>query len=229
MADLKQKIQNGLDETRILVLGAQVLIGFQFPSVFQKNFDKLPPLTRELMLVGLGLMLVALGLLIWPTAYHRIVAHGEDTKEFHTFITRAAAPALFPFAAGLGIVLFAGGEKLFGRTPGVWLGAVGAATALWFWYGLEMLARRGHPHARVAKESETMSREPDNQQKISERVKQVLTETRVVLPGAQALLGFQLVIVLTSAFESNSQAPPLDGRVELPKQQVTENRWTTSN
>jgi hypothetical protein len=27
----------------------------------------------------------------------------------------------------------------------------------------------------------------------------------------------------------NSQAPPLDGRVELPKQQVTENRWTTSN
>jgi hypothetical protein len=29
--------------------------------------------------------------------------------------------------------------------------------------------------------------------------------------------------------DSNSQAPPLDGRVELPKQQVTENRWTTSN
>jgi hypothetical protein len=27
----------------------------------------------------------------------------------------------------------------------------------------------------------------------------------------------------------NSQAPPLDGRVELPKQQVTENRWTTSD
>jgi hypothetical protein len=28
---------------------------------------------------------------------------------------------------------------------------------------------------------------------------------------------------------SNSQAPPLDGRVELPKQQVTENRWTASD
>ena len=27
----------------------------------------------------------------------------------------------------------------------------------------------------------------------------------------------------------NSQAPPLDGRVELPKQQVTENRWTASD
>ena len=31
------------------------------------------------------------------------------------------------------------------------------------------------------------------------------------------------------AFYGNSQAPPLDGRVELPKQQVTENRWTTSD
>jgi hypothetical protein len=29
--------------------------------------------------------------------------------------------------------------------------------------------------------------------------------------------------------KGNSQAPPLDGRVELPKQQVTENRWTTSD
>jgi Transaldolase/Fructose-6-phosphate aldolase len=30
-------------------------------------------------------------------------------------------------------------------------------------------------------------------------------------------------------FSCNSQAPPLDGRVELPKQQVTENRWTASD
>ena len=29
----------------------------------------------------------------------------------------------------------------------------------------------------------------------------MLTEARVILPGAQALLGFQLVIVLTGAFE----------------------------
>jgi hypothetical protein len=30
-------------------------------------------------------------------------------------------------------------------------------------------------------------------------------------------------------YSCNSQAPPLDGRVELPKQQVTENRWTASD
>ena len=33
------------------------------------------------------------------------------------------------------------------------------------------------------------------------RIEQMLTEARVIQPGAQALLGFQLVIVLTGAFE----------------------------
>ena len=34
-----------------------------------------------------------------------------------------------------------------------------------------------------------------------QRITQMLTEARVVLPGVQALLGFQLVSVLTQAFE----------------------------
>jgi hypothetical protein len=34
------------------------------------------------------------------------------------------------------------------------------------------------------------------------RIEQMLTEARVILPGAQALLGFQLAIVLTDTFES---------------------------
>jgi Family of unknown function (DUF6328) len=33
------------------------------------------------------------------------------------------------------------------------------------------------------------------------KIEQLLTEARVVLPGAQALFGFQLAIVLTRAFE----------------------------
>src|SRR5688500_1277910 len=35
---------------------------------------------------------------------------------------------------------------------------------------------------------------------LEDRIDFVLTEARVVLPGVQALLGFQLVVVLTDAF-----------------------------
>jgi hypothetical protein len=83
MAALKEKVQTGLDETRILVLGAQVLIGFQFRSVFEKGFDSLPEDSRALQIVALGLMLAALALLLWPAAYHRIVEEGRDTPDFH--------------------------------------------------------------------------------------------------------------------------------------------------
>jgi hypothetical protein len=36
---------------------------------------------------------------------------------------------------------------------------------------------------------------------LSAKVEQMLTEARVIIPGAQALLGFQLTVTLTRAFE----------------------------
>ena len=39
---MAEKVENALNETRILVLVVQVLIGFQFQSAFTKGFEKLP-------------------------------------------------------------------------------------------------------------------------------------------------------------------------------------------
>jgi Family of unknown function (DUF6328) len=47
------------------------------------------------------------------------------------------------------------------------------------------------------------------QQPLHEKIDQMLTEARVILPGSQALLGFQLAIVLTETFEK------LPGAVKL--------------
>jgi hypothetical protein len=33
------------------------------------------------------------------------------------------------------------------------------------------------------------------------KIEQLLTEARVILPGAQALLGFQLIVMMTQAFD----------------------------
>jgi len=38
---LKDKVKTGLDETRLLILGAQVLFGFQLNVVFQEGFTRL--------------------------------------------------------------------------------------------------------------------------------------------------------------------------------------------
>ena len=42
MGELKGKVQNALDEARTLILGSQILLGFQYDSIFQRGFDELP-------------------------------------------------------------------------------------------------------------------------------------------------------------------------------------------
>src|SRR5215210_7835956 len=136
MAKIKDKVENALNESRMLVLGAQVLVGFQFRSVFEPGFDSLPLPTQLLKLVGLGLMLVAVGLIISPSAYHRLVEGGEDTHEQHRYTTNLMTWALLPFALGLGIDLFVATQKVFGWRVGAAGGLLGMMVAVSFWYAL---------------------------------------------------------------------------------------------
>ena len=62
MAKLKDKIKTALDESRMLILGAQVLIGFNYRSVFESGFEKLPKPAQYLKLVSLAVMLLGAAL-----------------------------------------------------------------------------------------------------------------------------------------------------------------------
>src|ERR1044072_5672452 len=153
MAKQSDKVQNALDEARILILGSQVLFGFQFRSIFEPLFEKLPHHTQYLKLVALILMTVAVGLLMLPGAYHRIVEEGEDTREIHRLTTKVAELALLPFAAGLGLDLFLGCEKLMSRPIAITCGVVSSLVAIFFWYGLEMIHKSKYK-TRIKKEGD---------------------------------------------------------------------------
>ena len=98
---LRTKIKNALDEARILVLGAQVLLGFQYRAFFEPRFAKLPRLHQELELAGLLLLLAVILLVMLPAARHRIVERGRDTSSLHRFTMNAVTWALVPFALAL--------------------------------------------------------------------------------------------------------------------------------
>jgi hypothetical protein len=203
MAKLKDKVQTMLDEARMLVLGSQVLIGFQFRAIFEQGFERLPEHARYMKLCALALMLVAVALLIAPSAYHRIVEDGEDTKRLHRFSSRVMELALLPFAIGLGVDVFVATEKVFGHKPGASAGLAALAFALFFWWGLEWMQRaRREPEIR---REELKSHEEDEKEdqgtKTKDKIKHVLTEARTVLPGSQALLGFQFICTMTESFD----------------------------
>jgi Family of unknown function (DUF6328) len=77
--DLSSKVKTGLDEARMLVLGCEILVGFQFQAAFQPIFQTRPRYTRFANVIALLLMIAALGLLIAPSCQYIIAERGKST------------------------------------------------------------------------------------------------------------------------------------------------------
>jgi hypothetical protein len=152
---------------------------------------------------ALVLMLLTVGLLITPSAFHRIAEDGQSTGRVHGLTGYFAAVALLPFAVALGLDLTLTLERAWGdRAAGMAAGIGFAAAAAAGWYGAGYLMRR--TQGATERGMATARREMRETAPLHALIEQMLTEARVILPGAQALLGFQLVIVLSSAFEKLS-------------------------
>jgi len=125
---LDRRIKTALDETRLLILGSQVLFGFLLESAFQNGFDALPGSSQYLVCAALGLMVLSIGCLIAPSMQHRIVEAGQSTPRLERATSVLAAWSLLPFMASLGLGLFIVFQRVFGA--GIALAVGAASTAL---------------------------------------------------------------------------------------------------
>jgi len=189
---LKDKVKTALDETRLLILGSQILFGFQLNAMFQDAFEQLSALGRGLNACGYFFMATTVGLLIAPSMQHRLVEGGQDTQRVHRATTVFAALALIPFAPSLGITFYIVLERHAGALVAAAAGTAFTLVALFFWFGIERM---------IKPPEKTMGDEEEEKTPLHTRIEQMLTESRVMLPGAQAILGFQFAILLTKAFE----------------------------
>lgn len=204
MPTQERRIETALSESRILVLGIQMIISFEFNSVMQSGFARYPAILQYFELASLSLLLVAFGFLAAPAPFHHVAFKGQNPPEFERYVFGMIAIALAPFAAALGIGVFLAVDRAAGLRIGAGVGGAVLIASILSWYGLEALeARRdGKPvFAFQREESSQMPGEKSKRVSVDAKVEQVLTETRVVLPGAQALLGFQFVGVLTPGFQ----------------------------
>jgi Family of unknown function (DUF6328) len=200
MVNLNDAIENVLNEARILLLGGQVLLGFGYRICFEARFEQLPATARLAQVAGLGIMTAALGWLIWPAAFHQLGENGAPSAAIHAFTTRVLDWALLPLALGLPLTIFPVATALHIGHP--WLTAAAAALlALLMWYAWPFAVRSPEKRRQVEQslreqEERRKRQEPD----LSDRIKKVLIECRMALPGAQAFLGFQFAIVFAEAF-----------------------------
>jgi Family of unknown function (DUF6328) len=190
-AHIDKKVKTALDETRLLILGAQILFGFHLNAAFQRGFGDLSSVSKGLYAGAFAVMAVVVGLLIAPSLQHRLVERGQASARILAATTRFAAMALLLFAIALATDLYVVVSYRFGAAPGLAIGGgFGALTVLWWYGGAWLLENPGKDEPPM----------PDHCTPLDTRIEQVLTEARVLIPGAQALFGFQLAVMLMEAF-----------------------------
>jgi len=187
---LEDRLKTALDESRLLILGAQVLFGFQFEAAFQEQFAGIPVTSRYLYCAGLLMLLASVAILIAPSLFHQIIFAGESRQGAVRMASAFAGVSLLPLTLGLGAATFLAFEQLIGRRAGIAAATLFTAIAFALLYGLGF-ALRGQRKNQMPREQATP---------LKSKIEQMLTEARVIIPGAQALLGFQLIAVLTKAF-----------------------------
>lgn len=202
---LDRTIKLSLDETRMLTLGTQILIGFQFNGMFQPVFARLPGGSKLLSGACLAALITTLALLVLPSLLHRIVEDGVASTRFPSIAGRLAMLATVPLALALAGDVAIAVERVAGPGAAAAVGLATIAAAVLLWHGLPLAkARQVSAQASPRRPPMTVAQSQIDSP-LGEKIDHMLTQARLVLPGVQALLGFQLTIVLTEAFQ---QLPP---------------------
>jgi hypothetical protein len=192
---LAQRLKTSLDELRMQTMGTQILFGFQLQSLFQPGFDQAGTAERAVDAGSLAAILISFAVLIIPPAQHRLVEPGQASRRLLQVSRRCAELALGSMAIALGCISFSITTHLHVPHSGLIAALVTTlGFILWFGSGI-VLARRTDIKLP---ERESMD--------LHSRIDQMLTEARVILPGVQAMLGFQLIVIMTDAFGRLPQA-----------------------
>ena len=200
---LDRKAKTALNETRLLILGIQVLLGFQFQAFFQTGFAQLSSASKAYCAASLALQTLSLGLLIVPSMEHRLVEMGSSSKRLLRTASFYTSAGLVPFSLSLGLAGYVVIERHFDVAAGITCGAALTLVSAFAWFGLELL----HWETAILLHWETAIM-PDTSSvgtPLSTKVEQVLIEARVIIPGAQALFGFQFIAMLTAGFDELPQ------------------------
>ena len=202
MAKLSDAIENVLNEARMLLLGGQVLLGFSYRICFEPGFEKISSSARVAEIAAVGITTAALGWLMWPAAFHQIAQQGKETAAVHAFTTKVLDWVLLPVAIGLGLGFYPVASAFHIAHPAV-IGAIVTASAVLLWYFRSFMERRSDKRDSIRESFLRQEQESQQEPKsdLSNRIKKVLIECRMALPGAQAFLGFQFAIVFTQSFE----------------------------
>lgn len=140
---LPAKIDQMLTEARVILPGAQALLGFQLTVTLTRAFEQLPEHVKLLHAAALCCVGFAVILLIAPAALHKISFAGEDTADFlrlgSAFVIAAPAFLAVGIAGDLFVATFqAAGSKIISLAVAL----ASMILLILFWFVVPLYIRR---------------------------------------------------------------------------------------
>jgi hypothetical protein len=134
-----------LNELRVALPGVQVLFAFLLAVPFQQRFGHVTSFERGVYFVTLCCALVATGLLIAPSALHRLNFRIADKSRIILLSNQMAILGIWT------LVMLLIGDVLFNTTAGIVAAAIAGVILSAFWVALpvheRLHARAGPPEA----------------------------------------------------------------------------------
>src|SRR3954469_15308325 len=140
---LEEAATHVTDEARMILPGIQAIMGFQLIAVFNQRFETLGAFDQGVHLTAFFLITIAMGLLMTPAAYHRIVERGSVTKRFVALASGLLAAALVPLLLGVAMEAYILVHLvLHDLGIAAIIGALVAALLAGLWFGLPFSMKR---------------------------------------------------------------------------------------
>jgi hypothetical protein len=137
-----------LEEVRVALPGAQVLLAFLLGVAFTERFTSLSSLQQGIYFATLLLVAAGIALLIAPTAYHRINFRDGGKEQLLHLATDLVIASLGLVVLAVTGVVFLVTDLLYGTAPAVIAAAGTCSWFMFFWLAIPIsrrLRRRSTP------------------------------------------------------------------------------------
>jgi hypothetical protein len=142
--NLEQRAEAAIEEARMVLPGIQALFGFQLIAGFNQGFHDLPHAEQYLHFASLVLVALAIGIIMTPPAYHRMVEQGSVSLFFVQLLSWLIAAAMVPLMIALCLDMYVVGTVILAVR---WASAAVAGSmflllaVLWFVFPFVMRSR----------------------------------------------------------------------------------------
>lgn len=123
-----------LNELRVALPGVQVLFAFLLAVPFQSRWDEVTAFQRDVYFATLCCALIAIALMIAPTAYHRLNFRARKKKELVMVSNKLAIAGIVFLAIALVGTMVLIADVLFGAVATAIFGALAATLFFLLWF-----------------------------------------------------------------------------------------------